>query len=67
MNLVEVLRNADHNNVCLCLDIEEKLDIKFDGCGCDTCENTFNAIADLIERYYFKKPLFEFQNRVVEG
>lgn len=59
MDLVEVLRNANHDNGCLCLDIEEKLDIKFDGCGCDTCENTFNVIADLIEKHYFQKPLFE--------
>ena len=59
MNLVEVLRNASHDNGCLCLDIEEKLDIKFDGCGCDICENTFNVIADLIEKYYIPNPLFE--------
>lgn len=60
MNLVEELRKVANpsNHGCFLCDTAYNLGADDNG-GCNTCMNTMNQIADLIEKYYFQKPRFE--------
>lgn len=56
MNLVEELRKvaSPNNHGCVMCDTAYAFGVDESG-GCDTCADTMNKIADLIEKYYYPK------------
>ena len=56
MNLVEELRKVAslNNHGCVMCDTAYNFGVDDDG-GCNTCADTMNKIADLIEKYYYPK------------
>ena len=58
MNLVDDLRKIVGNHGCVCMDTARYVGVE-DKDSCSTCHNMLSEIANVVEKYYFPKPLFE--------